>query len=77
MCLTRQTCSHAVSRSLLRSCWLGVPADAQALIEEAINMCAMRFLDGGKEVHDRLFLRSADMQAVARMLQISAGELQP
>ncbi|WP_051391033.1 AAA family ATPase [Paraburkholderia mimosarum] len=47
-------------------------ADAQALIDEAINLCAMRFLDGREEDHDGPFLCCADVQAAARTLQIKA-----
>ncbi|WP_321965197.1 AAA family ATPase [Paraburkholderia sp. J7] len=51
-------------------------ADAQALIDEAINLCAMRFLDDREEDQDGPFLRRTDMQDAARTLQIDSRELQ-
>ncbi|WP_321889609.1 AAA family ATPase [Paraburkholderia bannensis] len=46
-------------------------ADARALLEEAINICAMRHLRG---LEDELVLRREDMQNAAQTLHIDARE---
>ncbi|MGF6871691.1 AAA family ATPase [Paraburkholderia sp. MM5477-R1] len=52
-------------------------ADAEALIEEAINLSNMRFLNGEEienDMHNGPFLCLEDMQAAARTLGIGAAE---
>ncbi|VVD94346.1 AAA family ATPase [Pandoraea eparura] len=48
-------------------------ADAEALVAEAINLSAVRFLDGWEE-EDRPFLSLTDMRAAARALGVGATE---
>ncbi|MDN4574820.1 hypothetical protein DBB29_19655 [Pandoraea cepalis] len=45
-------------------------ADAEALVAEAINLSAVRFLDGWEE-EDRPFLSRTDMYAGARTLALA------
>lgn len=48
-------------------------ADAEALVAEAINLSAVRFLDGWED-EDRPFLNLTDIRAAARTLGVGASE---